>query len=251
MNILHNDKLKELQRYASASIIENEDGSFTMSPKDTSAIYLTILSLNKNNIQLLKNFTPIDYNILNQKEYFYSFKTSMFNTFISNYTKASFYFNKNDKRGGSGNISLSFPSILKDDKIINQDMFNIINKAEIKIILIKDDNKYILDINNIDDWNNFINVIIKNYKPIRLFLNNVSFPECNNFYLKPINAYFNKIYDNIVGDFIIKNKLKKVKSKFLREKFNFDISNYVSDISNNNFFVKINNGVLEKLYIFE
>jgi len=246
MEKTNNKKLKSLLKFASASIIENEDGTYQMSPRDTNSIYLTILSLNKNNI-----FDCSNIGYINQQEKFFSFKTSMFNDFIEKYKTNGFKFTDNIKQGQAGNISLSYFSYSHNKKLLNQDMFNIINKTEINIILTKDDNFYVESIKNLDDWNNFINNIINKYKPIRLVLKNVSGYECNSFYLKTINAHFNKVYSDVVDDFIKSFDLKEMKSKELREKYNFELKNYISNVSNNNYQVKIVKGKVEKIYLIE
>ncbi|MCK9446639.1 hypothetical protein M0Q50_07235 [bacterium] len=246
MNTITKKDICELQKFASASIIENVDGVFTMSTKDTNSIYLTILSLNKYLINKLSNIS-----LKNQSNNMYSFETSMFNSFIEKYKSNGFKFADNIKQGQAGNISLAYFSIKHNIKLLNEDMFNIINKVEIKIILTKNDSFYSLDINNIDDWDNFIKNVILEYKPIRLFLKNVSSYESNCFYLKPINAIFNKIFDESIEYFMICNGLIQMKSKEIREIYDIDLTKYISNVSNNNYQVKIINNKIDKIYLIE
>jgi hypothetical protein len=244
MNKLTNKDLVQLQKFASASIIEETNGTFIMSPKDTSAIYLSILSLNRNLIS-----KHPDFELLNQDGDCYTFNTSMFNSFIDKYKSFGFIFSENSKQGHSGNVSISYLTDTRDYKIINESMYNIISKSELKIVLVKDSEKFLLDINNISDWDNFIKNI-KEYKPLRLFIKNVSAPECCVFYLKPINAYLRKIYDDLMYDFSSKKGLIKMKSKEIRETFNFEISDYYKG-SNNNYYVEADGLKLLKIYLVE
>lgn len=246
MRTLSNKELVELRKFASASIVEEIDGTFTMSPKDTSSIYLSILALNKKSISKDSNF-----DLPNQNGDFYTFNTSMINDFIEKHKPFGFKFADNIKQGQAGNISLAFLTNTRDNKIINQDMFNIISKSEIKIVLLKDSDKFILDINSLEDWNDFVNNKIKDFTPLRLFIKNVSFPECNCFYLKPLNAYFNQIYKSLIDNFSKKNCLLELKSKEIREVFGFNISEYINNVSNNNFLVKVEEYKVSKIYLIE
>jgi hypothetical protein len=247
MRSLPNKERRELKNYASASIIEEEDGTYSISQKDTSAIYSTILALNKNSVTRINQ----ELNIINQEPDFYSFNTSMFNTFTDNCNKNKLILTQNSKQGNAGNISKSFFSLVKNTKIINTSMFRILNKAEIKVLVLNDDNdKFIIDIESISDWNDFLENIDK-YKPIRLFLKNVSFPECNNFYLKPINAYITSVFKSLTDEFIKDNNLKEVKSRYIRENFGYEVSEYISGISNQNFIIDVKDNVLRKIYLVE
>lgn len=248
MRNLTNKELKELKNNcASASIIEEEDGTYSISQKDTSAIYTTILSLNKDSITKIDS----ELNIVNQDPDFYSFNTSMFNTFTDNCNKNGLILTQNSKQGNAGNISKSYISLVKNMKIINNDMFRILNKAEIKVLVVNDNNdKFIIDIESISDWNDFLANLYK-YKPLRLFLKNVSFPECNNFYLKPINAYITSVFKSLTDEFIKENNLKEVKSKYIRENFGYEVSEYVSGISNQNFIIDVKDNELKKIYLVE
>lgn len=241
---LSNKELVYLQKFASASIIEKEDGTFVMSPVDTSSIYLSILSLNREEIK------DCSFKFENQEK-FYTFNTSMFNEFIEKYKQFGFKFADNIKQGQAGNISLSYLTIKRDSKIINQSMFNIIQKSKVVIVFIKDSNKYYKEINSIQDWDNTIKDEIKDFKPIRLFIRNVSPEECCTFYLKPINAYLNLVYKSLIDNFIEENNLINVKSKEIREKYGIDLSEYLQNVSNNNFLIKVDNNQIIKIYLVE
>jgi hypothetical protein len=247
-------RLSELKKYASASIIEGEDGSYSVSTQDTAAIYLTILSLNKNNVNIIEDITPSDYGIINQGEFFYSFETSMFNTFIEKSKVHNFFFANNIKQGQAGNISLSYLSYSRNKKLINKDMYNIIIKSKIKFVVedrVDSHNTFLVNIDSLSDWDIFLNDSMKIYKPVRFFIEYVSPNECNNFYLKKINAYFNKVYKDITNELAKKEDLKLVKSKVIREEYGFNISNYINGVSNNNFLIKVIDGKLVNIYLIE
>ena len=240
---------KKLLKYAQASIIEEVNGTFKISSRDTSTVYLTVLALLQDSITEVNNFKVDDYDIKNQSEKFYSFKTSDFNTFMVK-TQNKFKFLDNIKQGTSGNISLSFFSSEHNNKVINQDAYNIIKKTKIQIILEKDGLYYIEDINNIIEWDNFIENTINTYIPRRIILSNVNKYEANVFYLKPINAYLNNIYDEMINVFSSKHKLLKMSGAKLRT-YDFDISEYLSGTSNDRYYVKITDNRIEKIYLLE
>lgn len=244
MENLSNKELTSLQKFSSASIIEKEDGTFVMSPVDTSSVYLSILSLNRNEIK------DCSFESENQEK-FYTFNTSMFNEFIEKYKQFGFKFADNIKQGQAGNISLSYLTITRDFKVINQSMFNIINKSKIVIVFTKDSNKYYKEVNSVDEWNDIVENKIKDFKPLRLFIKNVSPEECCTFYLKPINAYLNSIYKSTIDKFINENNLLDVKSKEIREKYEIDLSEYLQNVSNNNFLIKVNDSKIVKIYLVE
>jgi hypothetical protein len=224
--------------------IENEDGTYIVSPLDTSAIYLTILSLNREQIGVSGFTYP-------NQESFYTFNTSMFNEFIESNKPLGFKFADNIKQGQAGNISLAYKTISKDYKVINQSMYNIVKKSQIVVVLIKDSQKYYLEINNLSDWNDFIQNKIKESKPLRLFIRNVSPEECSTFYLKPINAHLNSVYKGLIDNFVLKNGLVELKSREIRETYKIDLTHYLENVSNNNFPVKVEDGQIKKIYLVE
>jgi len=251
---LTNEKLNNLQKFASASIIERNNISYKIHTNDTAVLYLSILSLIKSSI---KELNDDEYCLLNNKGVMYNTKMYKFNnseltSTIEDMTNYNFYYNENIKAGTSGNTSISYFSLSKDNKLINKDMYDIINIAKIKVIVSFNDENYIISVNNLTDWQILLTDIMnKKYIPIRIFLENVGLPERNMFYLKKINAALNKEYKELREDFAKNNGLIIVKSSDLKDKYNFKISDYLEDVSNNNFIIKVENGKLKKVYVPE
>ena len=251
---LTNEKLTNLHKFASASIIERNNVSYKIHTNDTAVLYLSILSLIKNSI---KELSKEEYIILNNKGVVYNtkmykFNNSDFTSNIEDMINYNFYCNENIKAGTSGNTSISYFSITKDNKLLNKDMFDIINIAKIKVIVSLNDENYIISINNLTDWQILLTDIMnKKYIPIRLFLENVGLPARNMFYLKKINAFLNKTYKSLREDFAKDNGLLIVSSAVLNNTYNFKIGDFLEDISNNNFIIKVDKGELIKIYFPE
>ena len=255
INILSKKQQSDFQKFASATIIQDENGSYNISTKDTARGYLLCLVLNKLSILLKNDIDLQTLEIKNQHTDFYQFNTSTITKFIEYCKKYNFFITTNIKQGDDGNRALAYYSLSKDNKLINKYQYNIINKSKIIILLEKSSEYSFIEINDIEDWNFFLTNIINDYTPIRLIFKNCSPSESGEFYLKPVNAMLKKTYDKLVEKYCNKHNLVSVSSANLRL-YGINISDNLSkndgvSISNERFFAKFQDDILEKVCVIE
>jgi len=230
-----------IQESPSATII-NEKGKFIIHTDDTARSYLFSLILNKDKIV---------YDALNG---YYNFKTSDISKFNDDAKRYNFYLNDNIKQGNDGNISLSYISSSKDNKILNKDMFEIVDVAEVSIILEKDQDKFFIDITSRTDWDFFLtNILSSGYVPIRFYFKNITLVETGLFYLKIVNAKLNKIYDELIHSFSTSNNLTKMSGVDLRS-YGIEISEHINKnagLSNQRYLVKLTDNKVTKVYVIK